>query len=333
MPRHPVARALPLVLALGCALLAACGEREAAPAPEPPSVHLNIAPRFGTGIGGGDRPITRIRVVVLQVFNGDGIFYEPIDSTEVAVNPDALEWRIAANFPPPAEPTLVAAQVELISEAGGTRSVEWSGRSDTVTVTGTRARSVSGVTLGRGPLTNLDVFSLNVFLNRSEVVEGDSTYASTSIASGSQVNPVVFYKSLDSTIATMKTKSGPNGDPAWIAANAVGTARIVAAAGFLADTQVLTVVQRAASVVVSPDSLNIPIRTTGRFTATVRDPRGQPISPQLSGGQVFWQIANAQIAINNGDGTFTSQSTGRTTVTARSLQDQSVLGTAVLRVP
>lgn len=317
-----MSRRLPFAV-VAAALLAACGDAPPAPV-DAPEVRIALAPRFQVGTT-GSAPVTRIRVVAYEYrFDGEVTVLEPIDTTDVRVNPDALEWRVVVDFPPPADTIDVQLDIELLSGSGANARVEWSGRTEPVQVAGRRPVTVEGPGLGRGPLSNLGVFSLNLFLNRNPIVEGDSTFSTASIANDDEPT-VEFYSSLDTAVATVdatgKVKTKRDGE-----------ARIVLAAGFLADTATLTVLQRAAVVDIVEDSITIPLRGTATFTHVVRDPRGAAISPQLQGGQVSWEIANGQLASNQGNGVFIGASTGRTTITARSQQDQTVLGTAILRV-
>lgn len=316
-------RRLPFAVVAAALLLAACGDAPPAPAGVP-EVRIALAPRFQVGTT-GSAPVTRIRVVAYDYrFDGEVAVLEPIDTTDVRVNPDALEWRVAIDFPPPADTIDVLLEIELLSGSGPNATVEWSGRTEPVPVAGRRAVTVEGPGLGRGPLSNLGVFSLDLFLSRNPLIEGDSTFSTASIASDDEPT-VEFYASLDTAVATVdatgKVKTKRDGE-----------ARIVLAAGFLADTARLTVLQRAATVDIVQDSITIPVGGTATFTYVARDPRGATISPQLQGGQVAWSIANGQIVRDLGNGSYFGTVPGRTTVTARSQQDQTVLGTAVLRV-
>ena len=108
-----------------------------------------------------------------------------------------------------------------------------------------------------------------------------------------------------------------------------GTATITAISGGKIGTAAIMVqLAPVATVTVSPGTLNLRDRDgerTGTLAATLRDVLGNV----LTGRQVAWSSANAQVATVTQTGVVTAQTKGETTVTATS---EGVSGTAAVNV-
>ncbi len=109
-------------------------------------------------------------------------------------------------------------------------------------------------------------------------------------------------------------------------AKANGTTHIIAATGGKADTAVLVVRQKTASVVVSPDSAKLSVAgDTVRFSAAPQDANAHPVG----GLAVTWGISDSSVAGVDSAGLVTAKTDGRIQVVATA---SGVEGSAVLRV-
>ncbi len=111
--------------------------------------------------------------------------------------------------------------------------------------------------------------------------------------------------SLDAAVATVSAMGR-------VQAVGEGAARIVAAAGGLADTALITVAQVAAAVEVSP--LAVSLARGDTLAASVRDSNGVPIA----GAPVAWSSADEAVATVEGTGVVTATMRGATQITATS---------------
>ncbi|MBI4502574.1 MAG: Ig-like domain-containing protein [Gemmatimonadetes bacterium] len=105
----------------------------------------------------------------------------------------------------------------------------------------------------------------------------------------------------------------------YTAGATVGTYRVIAVVGTLADTSAVTIAAAPpppgpATVEVTPSSATFDQNTTFQFRATVRDAAGNA----LTGQTVAWSSANTGVATVDGTGLARGVSPGSTTVTATS---------------
>lgn len=139
-------------------------------------------------------------------------------------------------------------------------------------------------------------------------------------ASGNTIGNVAF--SWSSTVPAVASVSTTG----LATAKVNGTTRIVASAAGKADTAVLVVKQKTASVAVSPDSATLSqVGDTVRFTATAFDAN----SHEVEGAEFLWAVSDTTFATVDGSGLVTARQAGRVEVTATAA---GRTGTAALSV-
>ena len=257
------------------------------------------------------RPIERIRVTANEVPGGASL-----GGTTFQVDPQAAEWTLDFSLAIPAASTVVVTlSVELISFSAGTELVDWSGRTGSMTLRVGTQTEIRDLPLFKGPLANLSVTGVTIQEPVSPLREGQSAQLIASAATTTpQDPPTLFWRSLSPGVATV---SGSGNVQALLP----GLARIVATAGAAADTVTVTVLPGPASVALEPDG--VVLDALGEevvFTATVLDPRGDPVP----GDAVTWTVGDPEILQNLGSGQFRSASRGITSVSAGSTIDPGV---------
>ena len=161
------------------------------------------------------------------------------------------------------------------------------------------------------PVTPAPVASIAVALGASSLTVGQSTVATaeTRDASGAVLNGrTVTWATSNGSVATV-TASGQ------VAAVAPGTSSISATSeGRTGSATVTVLAVPVASVVMSVDSTDIPIRTTGTLLATPRDAAGQ----SLTNRTVTWQSSAPNVATVSSTGVVNMLLPGTVTITATS---------------
>ena len=315
-----LARALERVVIRACTLLlliaTACTE-----AGEPVSltgdgrVRLALQPHFVSFGATSNAVVSRIRIVAR-----DKATNQEIGRTVEDVNPNATEWQLSVEVKlPGAGTTNVELTIELVDAQSGNETVEWSGTT-TVAVSPGQTQSPAALALFRGPLANVGVTAIRIAGAVGPLVEGTTMQLSAS-AEGATGTPQIFWSALDPGIATVNAAGLVQGV-------LPGRARIVAFAGPRADTVSITVLQRQASVQVTPDAATVTMGATASYTARVLDPRGAAVT----GAAVTWSIADPGIAENLGNGQFRARAAGATTVTAASQAQPTLRASARLVV-
>jgi uncharacterized protein YjdB len=114
-----------------------------------------------------------------------------------------------------------------------------------------------------------------------------------------------------------------------VTAKAVGTARIVAASGSLADTATVVVRQVVASVAVSPAAPVVQEGATQQVSATARDANGNAIA----GVAFTWTSSNTAAATVNGSGLVSGVAAGVSYVTASAAGKNAVATVTVAAPP
>lgn len=247
-------------------------------------------------------PINRIRAVTARW--PDEVV---LDDTTFVVDPTATEWELAIGVELTESPVTARVTLHLIHDDGaGTQSIEYSGRTDTLTVAGGTTTEPADIPLVRGPLANLFVTGVAITSSLT-VVEGQTLALTADVTTTSSTTPTVFWTSLDTTVATVSGSTALGVAP--------GPVDIVATAGAVSDTATVTViVPPVDSVLVSPDSAAVVEGSAIAYTVTLFDSTGAP----LSGRAVTWGTADGGVATVDGEGVVTGLSAGATTVTATS---------------
>src|SRR5262249_44495649 len=129
---------------------------------------------------------------------------------------------------------------------GGTPTVEWSGKTEPISVALGQQAQPAEITLGRGDLDNLTVTAVEIVDPPPTLTEGVTATLTATVAGPTGAH--AFWGSLDESVATVDAAG-------VVTALRDGTARIVASAGLVADTVSLTVLQRPASIALSQASL------------------------------------------------------------------------------
>lgn len=120
-------------------------------------------------------PINRIRSVTTRV--SDNVV---IDVTEVDVSPANESWEVTLAIPGLDDATEVMVFVYLINVSGGNESVEFSGRSDPVTLISGESVAPT-VAIVRGPIANLFTTAVTITTASSTMGEGMSQTFSTEV--------------------------------------------------------------------------------------------------------------------------------------------------------
>lgn len=322
MPRSLAALVQPrlLVAAIAAAVLlgalASCRDGGSAGPLPGRSVSLGLRPSYAVAAAPGDLPINRIRIVAR-----DG--ETEVGRVEQTVDPTADEWPMTVDVVlPGGAPISVTLTIELINVGPSGEQVQWSGIAGPIEVSIGTEESVADVSLGRGPLENQGITGVALTLDGPTTLEEGQTATPVATVSGPVTNPIVFWTSLDPTVATV---SGAG----VVSTLRDGTARIVAAAGAHADTIALTVTQRPASIAFATDSARFSaVGSEATIGTTVLDPRGAAIA----GATVTWTIADATIVEHRGDGTFRALRNGTTAITASVAGRPAVTRTTGARV-
>ncbi|MEX2283016.1 MAG: Ig-like domain-containing protein [Gemmatimonadota bacterium] len=302
-------------------LTSACTERGNQPfAPDAPKagrVRFAVVPQFNY-LGGqhsAGAPINRIRLTAREVGTGTvlGQTIRDVAATDSTWNV-AVDVTVADGID-----VVVVVLVELINVTAGVETVEWSGLTAPITVSpGETEEPTAAVQLFQGPPENLQVTGVVVNPQTTTVSEGDSV-SLTAIVSPSGT---VIWSSLDPAIATVSATGR-------VITLLPGTARIVAIAGPRADTAVITINPRIASIRVTPDSIRLTaFGQEVTFTAQALDARGAAIP----GAPVNWTIDDIAVAEHLGAGRFRGKANGRTLVRATSVQNPARSATAILSV-
>ena len=299
-----------LVLAVIVSFMGSCTDG-ADPAAPGGATGLTVRPVF-LGTMADDEPRTVNLIVVTVRADADDAV---LGTHEERNLPASGPWSFPVEFRITGGPTTVRARVELIHETGTQRLVEWSGESAAVTVRGGGSADAS-VPVGRGPAVNIGVTALAIPAPDVETWEGDTVRLTPAVAgvTGAQV----YWRSLTPEIAAVSATG-------LVTAFQPGVARIVARAGFPADTLDLPVLPRPSIIRVTPSVLRLEsLGSELEVTADVVDSRGAVIT----GLPVTWSISDTTIVRRVGS-RLQARRTGTTTVTFRTAGTRAL----VLAVP
>ena len=261
----------------------------------------------------GALPVNRIRAVVSR--QPDGVL---LREQRFDVLPTAASWTIDVNVPVTGGSVDVIVYLYLLHvDAVGAEAVQFSGRTDTLTVSvGTRIAGVDADVV-RGPLDNLLITGVSITSQPDTLLVGQSATLAASVTAPSGVAYELFWTSLDPAVLALVDSVATGIAP--------GTAEVVASAGAHADTvSVIVIVPPVDSVRVSPDSADVQAGATRTYSAQVFDANGNA----LSGRAVAWSTGNASIAtVGSTSGVVTGVAPGTTTVIATSegVSDQAVV--------
>lgn len=264
----------------------------------------------------GAAPITRIRAWASRT--ADSV---TVGQYEGTVDPAAEEWTIDLVVSAPPDPGVqVEYFVLLMSGSEGSEVVEFSGRSDPVTVSSGQTVEGQDLPILRGPLANHFVTGVTIASAPDSLGEGAGAVATADVStSGSEV-PAVYWTALDSAVLSVTDST--------VTGVAPGVGRIVASAGRFADTTTVTVVPVPATVVVTPDSVTVDaVGLQATFQAVVLDARGDTLPEP-----VVWSSGSPAILSSLGDGTFEGLAIGTGTVLASAASDPTVMGSATMTV-
>jgi uncharacterized protein YjdB len=258
-------------------------------------------------------PVTRIRTVVTR--HPDGVV---LREQRFDVLPTAASWTLEIGVPVTGASVDVVVYLYLLNVApDGVETVQFSGRTDPLTVNANARLANVDADIVRGPLSNLLVTGVTITSAPNAMFVGDEVSLAASVATSESTTPEIFWTSLDPTVLTM--------DDSVATALSEGTAEVVASAGAHADTVSIDVVAVTVdSVLVSPDSADVVVGQSRAYTAALYDVGGNVIT-----GPVTWTTGNGSIATVNGSGQVTGVAPGTTTVRATS---GGVFDEAVVRV-
>lgn len=264
----------------------------------------------------GAAPVDRIRAWAARVSDGS-----PLGEVEIDVDPTADEWTVALPVLAPPDPGVtLRLWALLLSTQGGQEEVEFSGRSDEITISAGQTLDSLDIPILRGPIANHFVTGVTAETWPDSLAEGSSAPLAATVTSSDTTAAVVFWTALDSAVVSVTDST--------VTGVAPGTGRVVASAGTFTDTVSVIVTPAPASVVVSPDTATI--GGTGaqtQFSAVVLDSRGDTVPDGVT-----WSSGDASIATSLGGGLFEGVAAGTTTAIAAAASDPSVSGNAVIVV-
>jgi uncharacterized protein YjdB len=274
---------------------------------------LALAPGSANLTQGDPLPINRIRVTVLRVPDNSVVTVYEED-----VTPSAEFWDLAVEIPLPDSGILrVRLRIELINVTiiGGqeVETVEFSALTDGIDLIVGQTPALTTVTVERGPADNLAVTSLTI-LPAGPVIEGDDVQLEASVTTNDpSANPRLFWTSLDEALATVD-------DNGLVLALLPGEVEIVVTAGSQSGSLLLGILPRVTGISLSPTNLVLEyVGAEGSFTATVTDPRGDPIETPVE-----WTVGDPTVLEDLGDGSFRALAPGSATVTATVVSDPAV---------
>lgn len=307
--------------ACGLALLAGCTDGNAPFEPgRAGQFALGLLPQFST-YGGSileTLPINRIRLLARDSATGAILGTSLTDD----IDPAASGWTVSIDIriPESDHPAVIIVSIELVHLVNGVEQVQWSGVTAPIRVAPGVTRALSEpVTVHPGPLTNLGVRSITIENAPEEVVEGDVVVLTSATVTDADVPATIFWSSLDGTVATVDAAG-------TVTTLRDGVARVVAQAGPRADTAAITVRQRPATIVVSPDTARADaLGVEISFAAVVSDARGMPID----GTPVQWSVTGA--AEHIGSGMVRATSNGTADISA-AVEGTAIAANAVLIV-
>lgn len=306
------ARAIALVAAtLAATLAAGCGDvfHPAAPAPSAVGVSFSATSPLG-GPGEAYESADRIRIEIRDA-SSESLIVEH----EGAFEAGGEETRIPLSVRLEDGPLQVFIEVELTD--GGAPLFRGFDEAEL------RPGEASEVTIGlepipagveiAEPIETITAFGASVGL------EAAVTFATADTIP----DAFVSWRSLDPSVAEIERQ----GEPRAVGV-ADGEARIVASAGTVADTAIVTVRAAIASVAVDPASAEIAVGRSQAFAATPRDENGNPVP----GRDITWSVGDPAVASVDAGGVVLGLSPGTTTVTATSEGVPGSAGISVIRI-
>lgn len=208
--------------------LSGCADVSRDPLQPAPGVPILIQPALIPTPADADAlPIHRIRTVAVRAAD-EFVLGESVTD----VDPNADEWVLEVSVETPQVVTAVLYLYLVYVTEGGTELVQFSGRTDPITLDPDGEPITPEVTVVRGPLSNLGVTSVSVTASPEILLVGEG---SDLAASAEYVGdaPTIFWTSTDDAVLRV------DGDAA--SALSVGVVSLVASAGAFADTVEVTV--------------------------------------------------------------------------------------------
>ena len=314
------AGALFLFLLLGLSVGSCVDGPSAMGLPQPGTVaQLSLAADFSAALAEeGAAPINRIRVTATVVGTGQVVGQEVFD-----VNSADPNWTVEIKVDIPTIPNpQVVLTVELINVTAGVETVEWSGQTEAIALSATTTATTAEVSVVRGPVENLAVTDIAIIAPENLRVGKSAALDATVATSASGGTPQVYWTSLTPEIGTVSASG-------VFHALAAGTAQVQATAGAATDVVSIQVLPAIYKVVVEPT----PARANAlgeelTFLAWVLDTDENPID----GEAVTWTVDDAGVLENLGGGGFRSVGEGTAQITATSVSEPSLSGTATVEV-
>jgi uncharacterized protein YjdB len=196
--------------------------------------------------------------------------------------------------------------------------------SATITATVEGKTGTSTITVSADPATTPARISVSPRADTLSALGAATQLRATvySAAGGAISGAAVSWTSLSAGVATVDASGR-------VTAKAVGTARIVAASGSLADTATVTVRQVVATVAVSPTAPVVQEGATQQVSATARDANGNDIA----GVAFTWTSSNTAAATVSSSGLVSGVAAGVSYVTAAAGGKNAVATVTVTAAP
>jgi hypothetical protein len=212
---------------------------------------------------GNALPITRIRTVVTR--HPDGVV---LREQRVDVSPTAASWTLEIGVPVTGESVDVVVYLYLLNvDVEGVETVQFSGRTDPLTVNANARLANVDADIVRGPLSNLLVTGVTI-TSAPNVLSVGATGSFTASVATTGASPEVFWTSLDPTVLTMLGAVGTG--------VSAGTAEVVASSGAFADTVSVTVTSTTGP---SGGGTNTWIAQSGSWSSPSNWSLGRPPAP------------------------------------------------------
>jgi hypothetical protein len=281
-------------------------------------VSLSLVPQLMSSVQ-SSAPVNRIHLLARDVATGRVL----ADTTLTPPATPGATWNVGLelDIPPGTRSTDVSVVIELLSVAAdGTATIEFSGMTNVVVTPGSASTPSAPIQIHPGPPGNLTITAIDI-RGDSIVREADTLRLSADVT-GATGEPRIIWRSLDPTIASVDATGLVRGI-------LPGAALIEAIAGPRSDAARVIVRARPASIDIVEDSVTLrSMNEEAQLTARVLDPRGAA----LGGAGISWTSDNAAIAQSLGGGRFAARGNGRTVVRATSLDNATLVATAVLVV-
>ncbi len=297
------------------AIASGCSDGEA-PSQSAEEGTLNLGVQMSAEGWGTSAPISHDLIRIRAIGSGGVVLHRLSLNHSGSLSQDFGPFQIQVGSEPV---TLERVEVEVVGGSSQTR-VLWSGVVHDVTLEPGSVKQAS-ITVYPASLESRTLTGISISSPVEELGIGEEFALSRSGQGGSVDG--AFWGSLDPEVATVTFDGRVRGI-------AVGTARLVVAAGTSADTLQLSTRERADQIRITPDSLSFThLRETRTLSVEVIDFRGEPIdSPEVE-----WSSSTSAVVQVDADGRAIARAAGDVEITARAGARSASIPVSVTQVP